>query len=222
MQSVERVFVSERGAVLIATLLVLMLLGTLGAALALVVSTESSTAANYEAGQQALYAADAGIERTVGELRTLASWRSIPAPASTSGSADFNDGLSSTRAPDGAILDFAQLTARRQTESNAMYPNTADCPAWRLFAHASMNRITAGSGNAPPYVIVWVADDPDDLDGDPATDTNDVVMVYAEAFGIRGGRRAIEATIHREEAMAAGLPGVMRSDARLIAWHEVR
>ena len=222
MHTAERVFVAEQGTVLIATLLLLMLLGTVGAALALAVSTESLTAANYGSGQQALYAADAGIERTVGELRALASWRSVPAPASTSGSADFNDGLSFASAPDGANLDLVQLTARRQTESNALYPNTADRPVWRLFAHASMNRITAGTGNAPPYVIVWLADDPDDLDGDPATDTNDVVMVHAEAFVVRGGRRAIDATIQREVAMAAGLPGVMRSDARLIAWHEVR
>jgi Tfp pilus assembly protein PilX len=222
VQSIERIFLPEQGTVLIATLLLLTLLGTLGAALALTVSTESVTAANYEAGQRALYAADAGVERTVGELRALASWRSMPGPASTSGSADFNDGLSFAVAPDGANLDFAQLTARRQTESNALYPNTADRPAWRLFAHATMNQITADSVNASPYVIVWVADDPDDLDGDPAIDTNDVVMVHAEAFGVRGGRRAIEATIQREEAMAAGLPGVMRSDVRLIAWHEVR
>jgi len=218
----DRVFVSEHGTVLIATLMVLTLMGTLGAALALAVSTESVTAANYEAAQQTLYAADAGIERTVGELRGLPSWRSVPGPASTSGSGDFNDGSSVARAPDGATLDFAQLTARRQTESNALHPNTPDRPAWHLFAHASMNRIAAGSANASPYVIVWVADDPDDLDADPATDTNDVVMVHAEAFGIRGSRRAIEATIQREEAMAAGLPGIMRSDVRLIAWHEVR
>ena len=32
----------------------------------------------------------------------------------------------------------------------------------------------------------------------------------------------VEATIQREEAMAAGLPGVMRSDVRLIGWREVR
>jgi len=222
LQPLERVFTSEHGTVLIATLMVVVLLGTLGAALALAVSTESVTAANYEASQQTLYAADAGIERIVGELRGLASWRTIPAPASVSGSADVNDGSSFARAPDGANLDFAQLTARRQTESNARYPNAPDLPAWRLFAHASMNRITADIANGSPYVIVWVADDPDDLDGDPATDTNDVVMVHAEAFGIRGGHRAIEATIQREDAMAAGLPGVMRSDVRLIAWQEVR
>jgi hypothetical protein len=46
-------------------------------------------------------------------------------------------------------------------------------------------------------------------------------MVHAEAFGIRGGKRAVNVTIQREQAMAAGLPGVMRSDARIVAWHEV-
>src|SRR4029078_1466791 len=75
LQPLERVFTSEHGTVLIATLMVVVLLGTLGAALALAVSTESVTAANYEASQQTLYAADAGIERIVGELRGLASWR---------------------------------------------------------------------------------------------------------------------------------------------------
>ena len=69
------------------------------------------------------------------------------------------------------------------------------------------NRMIAGSETAPPYVVVWIADDVDEVDGDPATDTNDVVMIHAEAFGTRGGRRAVEATIQREEAMAAGLPG---------------
>ena len=152
-----------------------------------------------------LYAADAGVERAIGDLRPLATWRAVPATAS--GSADFNDGVTIARAPDGAVLDLAQLTARRQAESDALYPNTPDRPVWRLFAHASLNRMIAGSATAPPYVIVWIGDDLDEVDGDPATDTNDVVMIHAEAFGTRGGRRAVEATIQREEAMAAGLPG---------------
>lgn len=211
---------SERGTVLIATLMVMALLGTLGGALALVVSIENLTGANYLAAQQCLYAADAGIERAIGDLRPLATWSAVPATAT--GSADFNDGLTTTRAPDGAVLDLVQLTARRQAESDALYPNTPNRPVWRLFAHASLNRMIAGTSNAPPYVIVWIGDDVDEVDGDPATDTNDVVMIHAEAFGIRAGRRAVEAAIQREEAMAAGLPGVMRSDVRLIGWREVR
>lgn len=220
MISVERRRNSERGTVLIATLMAIALLGTLGGALVLVVSTESLTGANYQAAQQCLYAADAGIERAIGDLRTLATWSAVPATAS--GSADFNDGVTIARAPDGAVLDLLQLTARRQAESDAFYPNTPNRPAWRLFAHASLNRMIAGTATAPAYVIVWIGDDVDEVDGDPATDTNDVVMIHAEAFGTRGGRRVVEATIQREEAMAAGLPGIMRSDVRLIGWREVR
>jgi Tfp pilus assembly protein PilX len=211
---------SERGSALIATLMVVVLLATLAAALALVISTESVTAANYVAAQQTLYAADAGIERAIAEFRLLTSWQS--APASASSSSDLNDGLSLARAPDGRTLDLVQLTARRQSESDMLYPNTPNRPVWRLFGHASMNQMTGDTANAPPYVAVWVADDPDDSDGDPATDTNDVIVVHAAAFGIRGGHREVEATIRREEAMAAGLPGAMRIDVRLIAWRELR
>lgn len=220
VRPVRYVHRSERGTVLLATLMVITLLAALGAALALVVSTESVTAANYESAQQSLYAADAGVERTVGELRLLASWQNVP--TSMSGWSNFSDGLTIARAPDGASLDLAQLTIRRQTESNSMYPTSPNRPVWRVFGHASMNQMIAGSAVAPPYVVAWIADDPDDLDGDPATDTNDVVIIHAEAFGVRGSRRAIEAAIRREEAMAAGLPGVTRSDLRLIAWQEVR
>src|SRR5262245_23711270 len=133
----ERLGLSERGGALIATLMVMALLGTLAAALALVVSTEGVTSANYAAAQQALYAADAGFERTVGELRLLTSWRNVP--ASSSNSRDLNDGLTLARAPDGASLDLVRLTARRQGESDALYPTTPDRPVWRLFGHASMN-----------------------------------------------------------------------------------
>src|SRR5262245_62856581 len=111
-----RLLSSECGSALIATLMVMTLLATLAGALALVVSTESVTAANYAAAQQSLYAADAGIERAVSELRLLASWRTVP--TSSSSSSDFNDGLTLTRAPDGSGLDLIQLTARRQAESD--------------------------------------------------------------------------------------------------------
>ena len=62
----------ERGGVLLCVLMVTTLVGTLGAALALIVSTETFVAANYQSSQQGLYAADAALERAVGELRRRA------------------------------------------------------------------------------------------------------------------------------------------------------
>ena len=212
----------DRGSVLLCALMIIVLIATLGAALGLVVSTELSAAANYERSERALYAADAAIERAIGELRLLSTWALVPTPSATTSLSDFDDGQSVPRAPDGLTLNLAQLTSRRQAESDALYPNSPNRPAWHLFAHAPLNRIVPGVDGASPYVVVWISDDVDELEGDPAIDSNDVVVIHAEAFGIRGGKRAVEVTIYREEAMAAGLPGVMRSDVQVLAWHEVR
>jgi hypothetical protein len=214
----------ERGMALLYALVVTALLTTLGASVVVVVVGETLVAAYHRASQQGLYAADAGVERAIGELRSLSSWQGVPAPAGSSGFADFNDGALASRLADGTALDLARLTADRQRESDAFYPNTADRPQWRLFGHASLDRMIADdAGNAPPYVVVWVADDPDDLDGDPGRDSNDVVIVRSHAFGVGGSRRSVEATIVRRSALdgtAGG--GATRSDVNVIAWREVR
>jgi hypothetical protein len=212
----------DRGSALLCVLMIAALLGVAGAALALVVASEASISGNYQAAQQSLYAADAGVERAIGELRVLSTWQTIPAMAGSL-AADFNDGQSTARAPDGSLLDFAQMTARRQSQSDAIYAPAPDRPRWQLFGHAPLNRMVPGAGSSLPYVVVWMADDPDDRDGDPSLDSNDILMVRAEAFGVRAGRRAVEATIRREEAIDAEQPGgVMRSDVRIVAWREVR
>jgi type IV pilus assembly PilX-like protein len=214
----------ERGVALVCTLMVTTLLATLGAALVFVVTAESLVGANHRAAQQGFYAADAGIERAIGELRRLSTWQSVPAPGAGSSSADFNDGALGLQLADGTILDLARVTAERQTDSNVFYPDTPDRPVWRLFAHASLERMIAGNaGPAPPYVVVWVADDPDDLDGDPGRDSNDILIVRSHVFGVRGARRAVEATIFRESALDGAVAGgAMRSDVSVIAWREVR
>ena len=212
----------ERGSALLCTLMVISLIATLAAALALVVTTEALVTGNYYTSQQGLYAAEAGVERTIGELRVLPTWRDVPGPSSTTSSVDFNDALAMPRAPDGSTLNLAQLTVRRQSESDAVYPTSADRPVWRLYAHAPLDRMLPGAERDTAYVVVWVADDVGDLDGNPAIDDNGVVMVRAEAFGTRGGKRAVEVTIAREEAMDAGAPGVTRFDVNVIAWREVR
>lgn len=210
---------AERGSVLLCTLMVITLIAAVGAALSLIVVTESVVAGTYHASQQGLYAADAGIELAIAEARALSTWTSLPSSASSS--SDFNDGQITPRGPDGTALNLVQLTMKRQAESDAVYPNVADRPVWRLYAHATLNRIAGRAASGAPYVVVWIADDPDDLDGDPAVDTNDIVLLHAEAFAVRSGMRAVGATIHREQAMAAGFPGMMRSDVHLIAWHEM-
>jgi hypothetical protein len=214
----------ERGTALVCALMVTALLATLGAAVVFVVTVESLVGANHRASQQSLYAAEAGLERAIGELRQLSTWQPVPGPGGGSSSGDFNDGALAPQLADGTILDLARLTTERQTDSNLFYPDTADRPVWRLFAHASLNRMIAGdSGTAPLYVIVWVADDPEDLDADPARDSNDLLILRSLVFGVRGARRAVEATIFRDSALDVAVPGgATRSDVCVFAWREVR
>jgi hypothetical protein len=215
---------SERGSALLCALLVTSLLTTLGAVLVMVVTAEVLVAAHHRASQQGLYAAEAGVERTIGDIRALGTWRDVPAAGSASSAADLNDGAMAPRLADGTNLDLSRLTTARQLESDGFYPNAPDRPQWRLFGHASLDRLTAGSaGLASAYVVIWIADDPDDLDGDPARDSNDVLIVRAQVFGPHKVQRSVEATMRRHVALdGAGAAGALRSDVTVIAWREVR
>jgi hypothetical protein len=114
---------------------------------------------------------------------------------------EFDDGSAVARTPDGRALDLAALTAERQRESDqrdgpAIFG--ADSPQWRLFAHASLSALMAAPGlDLPLYLVVWVADDESDGDGDPTVDRNDRILVWAVAFGAGGARRSVEARVGR-------------------------
>lgn len=216
----------EHGAALIAMLMVITLLGALSAAVVLVTTAESRAAANHSAAQVALYAADAALEQTISELRG-ADWRTLPGGAV---SARLWDGRAAPRAPDGTVLDLAQLTAARQAESDAPYGALANRPLWRLFAHAPCADLApAGVVMPPVYLLVWMADDGDESDDDPERDSNDVVLVRAEALAASGARRSIEATLSRETGPApgstepaGGASPALRQEVRILSWREVR
>ena len=85
-----------------------------------------------------------------------------------------------------------------------------------------------GTINSPYYVVVFVADDPSETDGDPLHDSASpnpgagVVALRAEAFGLRGSHKVFECTVAREDAAApTGLaPGA--AGVRVLSWREVR
>ena len=81
----------ERGTALLCALMVIALLATLGASLVMVVVTETLVGAHQRASQEALYAVEAGVERAIGELRSLPGWQSLPAPGVTSSLAELGD-----------------------------------------------------------------------------------------------------------------------------------
>ncbi len=212
---------------LICALMITALLGLLGGALVVLVTTETLISGNHRDAVEALYAADGGIERAIGDLRTLSDWQSVPGAAAGNAAPDFRDGASAPRLADGTILDLRRLTLERQADSNAGYPAGADRPIWRLFAHAPIDRLLpSGLIRSPAYVVLWIADDVDDGDGDPLRDSNGALLVRAEAFGLRGVRRRIDATLAREAEDGGSDPeddeSIERTEVRMICWREVR
>jgi hypothetical protein len=211
---------SEAGAALIAAVMITSLVGALAAALVFVVTIESRVGRHQQSAESGAYAAVAAVERLIGELRRWPTWQTVPSASSVA--PNFNDGRILATLADGTTLDLRRLAADRQAASDAFYPAGPNRPMWMLYAHASLARVTStGLSMSNPYVVVWVADDADDADGDPSRDANGVILVRAEAFGVRGAWRAIEATL--SAAIARDDAGVaVGSRVTVIAWREAR
>lgn len=209
---------NERGMALVIALMSMMLLTALGLGLVMTTMTETMITGNYRDSGEALYAADAGVERVMQDLLTVPDWNRILTGQVQS---SFIDGAASgTRTlPDGSVLDLTaatnimncnKTTTCSATEMNAWTaerPYGVNNPRWNLFAYAPLDTIIeTGTVVSPMYVIVWIADDFGENDGDPTADgtvaTNPgrgIMLMRAEAFGAQGSHTALEVTIKRTD-----------------------
>ena len=188
---------NEDGAALIIALMAMMLLTALGAATVMVSRTETAIANNYRNSQEALYAADAAVERVVQDLLMAPRWNDILSGALTSAFTDGSPG-SSKSLPGGGTLTLSALTQELQNETNAANQWGANNPVWRLYAWGPINDLTdAVNLDSPMYAAVWVADDPAEIDGNPALDGNGTLTLHAMAIGPSGTRKVVEITIAR-------------------------
>ena len=153
-----------------------VLLGAIAAALVALTTTETSISLSFRHAQEASHGAEAALERALHDLAAMGDWSAALATPPANVTSTFDDGETVPRTPAGRSLDLARLTAERQAESDARAgPDVfgADSPEWRLFAHAPLRALLAGPGlDLPLYLVVWVADDEWDGDGDPAVDSN--------------------------------------------------
>jgi PilX N-terminal len=197
----------ERGAALIIALMAMMLLTALGAAVVMVSNTETHIAGNYRNSQEALYAADAGVERVVQDLLLIPRWNDILAGTAQSG---FVDGAmtSAKTLPGGGHLTLCcgpnTATAQIQSETDTENLWGANNPQWKLFAWGPLQDMLPNNQiDSPMYLAVWVADDPADgpdintADGNPLVDTNGTLTLHAEAVGPSGTRKVVEVTVAR-------------------------
>lgn len=212
----------DGGIALVVTLMAMVLMMALAAALVLITSSETMIAANFRAGHETLYAADAVLERAFADLRAMPDWSAVLAGGARS---SFVDGQPTgvRRLQDGATIDLAVVTnlancakstpcsdadiAARTTE-RPWGPNN---PRWTLFAYGRLaDAVAIGTLDSPCYVMAFVGDDASENDGDPRRDGASpdgfsnpglgIISLRAEAFGSRHAHRVIEATVAREAA----------------------
>jgi len=204
----------------------MMLLTALGMALMLTTTTETMIAANYRDGIEGMYAADAGIERTMQDLLTVPDWNNVIKTDDNVRSHLMSGFTADSIAPvmaDGRTLDLAKATAAvncpqvsptpsactdgQMDASTAERPWGANNPRWRLYAHGPVSDfLPTDTINSPFYVAVWVADDPSENDANPSLDGSNaanpgsgVIQLRAEAFGPGGAHRVIEVTLARTD-----------------------
>lgn len=127
----------EHGIALVLTLMSIVLLLTLGGALAVVTATETTIAARFRDGLVAFYAADAGIARALLDLRT-ADWSAAKAGTLKSSLADDR---------------FDVSAARRDLEA-------VDPRAWEPYAYGRFSDMVPGAAGDRLSVVVWVAAEP--------------------------------------------------------------
>jgi hypothetical protein len=193
----------ERGAALVIALMSMMLLTALAAAVVMVTNTETMISANHRNSQEALYAADAAVERIVQDLLMTPRWNDVLAGTVQS---SFIDGsMSSPKTlPTGGTMLLTNALAQLQSDTDKLNLWGANNPQWKLFAWGPLSDILGNSQiDSNIYVVVSVADDPADSidgktpDGNPLADSNGVLTLHAEALGAGGTRKVVEVTVAR-------------------------
>ena len=210
---------TDRGIALLAALIVMAIVAAMGLGLALTTSLEPLAAANYEANCSVHLAAEAGVAIAVHELGGMADWNLALAGLATS--VVLEQGDMTVELPDGSRAGLDELTARancgragactaiERTAFTAPRPWGPNNPLWRVFGHGRLDRLVPdGAGLPPTVVVVWISDDPAEVDADPLVDSGMgpgggwrpggcVLAVRAEAFGPRFAHHTVVATTAR-------------------------
>ncbi len=225
----------ERGAALIVAVLMTAVIASLAAMLLLSTTVEMLAAFNFRSAGETFMAASAGLDLALPDLAAAADWSAVL--GGTAGST-FTDGAPGPRTlAGGRTLDLRAVenlancghphpcSPAELTAVTADRPWGANNPRWLLFQYGTLAALAGAQPTvSASYVVVMVADDPEETDNDPTRDGISgaspgagILRVRSEAFGPTGAHRVIEATVARPPGAAGTVPAV-----RLVAWHELR
>ena len=218
----------EDGIAMIMAMAATLLMSALGMALVLTTSSETLISSNFRAASEAVYAADAALERSIDDLVRAPDWNAVLTGSAQSA---FIDGApSGTRTlADRSTIDLGQVVNMANcgkaavcgdADMDAVTPERpwgTNNPRWQLYAYGKLgDMLPNGRIDSPYYVLVMVGDDSSETDGKPLQDGIDapgagVLALRAAALGPRGAQRTIEMTIARA-----------RAGVRVLSWRETR
>ena len=174
---------NQRGMALVIALMSVLLLTALGMALVMTTMSETLITNNYRESAEAVYAADAGVERVMQDMLTISDWNLMLQGGIRSPFVDGTPGMRTL--VDGTKLDLiaathlmncgrttaTPCTAAEMDARTADRPYGANNPRWQLFAYSPLSSVieTATVASAT-YVVVWVADDTAENDNNPILD----------------------------------------------------
>jgi hypothetical protein len=223
----------EDGIAMIVAMMAMLLMSALGIALLMTSSSETMIAGNFRDSGEALYAADAVLERSLDDLLTVPDWDQLLNGSVQSAFIDGPPGGSRTLR-DGSTIDLSQVrnlaNCQKPTVCGAAEMNAATTerpwgpnnPRWQLYAYNNVSALMpAGTIDSAYYAVVMVADDPSENDGNPLQDGASqinpgmgVIAMRAEAFGPKGAHKVIELTVARTDStgLERGYTGQRQGD----------
>jgi hypothetical protein len=216
----------EQGFAVLVAMMSVLVISAGAVALVLATSIEASIAGHFRDAAAARHAADAAATRALVDLAAEPDWTAVLGGASRS---SFFDGAPGPRAlPDASAIDLSTLvhtwncgktapcTDADMNQVTAERPWGANNPRWTVYACGPLAGLV-GSSAVRDYVVVLVADDPSETDGDPLADAREpggpgrgVILVRGEAFGPGGSHAVADWTVSRDEDRGAPL--------RVVSW----
>lgn len=208
-------FRRDQGFAVVVAMMATLMISAIAAALVLATTTDALIARNFRDGATAMYAAEAIALRTIDDLAAAPDWSAV---LDGSARSPFFDGGAGRRTlADGSTIDLtaivnvwncgkgAACTGADMTRTTVERPWGGNNPQWRIYACGRLADLAPGvRSTSREYVLLLVADDPSETDGDSAVDGlgaanpgSGVLLLRGEAFGAGGSHAVVDVTVAR-------------------------